>query len=112
MLNIAAAIVFFCSIFPVYWMVNMSLTPNKEIISRTPSFLPFNLDPQATTSPRGTARRRPGRPTSRTRCSPRVIVTVGVLVVTLLFAFLASVAVARFPSRAAAGSSSRCSSSR
>ena len=40
-LNIAAAIVFACSVFPVYWMVNMSFTPNNEITSREPSFFPL-----------------------------------------------------------------------
>src|SRR6478735_8269052 len=42
-LNIAAFIVFICSVFPVYWMVNMSLTPSNKIISRTPSLLPLEM---------------------------------------------------------------------
>ncbi|HBS74898.1 MAG TPA: sugar ABC transporter permease, partial [Microbacterium sp.] len=43
LLNVAAAIVFGMSVFPVYWMINMSLTPNSEIITREPSFLPFDF---------------------------------------------------------------------
>ena len=43
LLNIAAAIVFVMSVFPVYWMVNMSFTPNAQIISRDPSFFPWSF---------------------------------------------------------------------
>ncbi|GAA1983970.1 carbohydrate ABC transporter permease [Microbacterium pumilum] len=102
LLNIAAAIVFFCSIFPVYWMVNMSFTPNKAIISRTPSFLPLNstLNNYITAWNREAA---PGQTDFPHALLATVIVTVGVLVVTLLFAFLASVAVARFHFRGRRG---------
>lgn len=94
-LNIAAAIVVFASVFPVYWMVNMSLTPNSDIVSRTPSFLPFNL----TFGNFITAWNReaaPGQTDFPHALGATVSVTAGVLIATLLFAFLASVAVARF----------------
>ncbi len=95
LLNTAAAIVFFMSIFPVYWMVNMSLTPNPQIVSRTPSFLPFDL----TINNYLTAWNReaaPGQTDFPHALGTTISITAGVLVATLLFAFLASVAVARF----------------
>ncbi|GAA3632039.1 ABC transporter permease subunit [Microbacterium awajiense] len=95
LLNIAAAIVFAMSVFPVYWMVNMSFTPNSDIVSRTPSFLPLDL----TFSNYITAWTReaaPGQTDFPHALGTTVTVTAGVLVATLLFAFLASVAVARF----------------
>ncbi|WP_404431591.1 carbohydrate ABC transporter permease [Microbacterium lacus] len=94
MLNITAAIVFAMSIFPVYWMVNLSLTPNPEIISRTPSFFPTNL----TFSNYVTAWNREaaqGQTDFSHALGTTVTVTAGVLVATLLVAFLASVALAR-----------------
>lgn len=95
MLNIAAAIVFVCSVFPVYWMVNMSLTKGQQIISRSPDFLPlaFTLQNYITAWTREAA---PGQTDFPHALMTSTIVTAGVLVFTLLFAFLASIAVARF----------------
>ncbi len=95
LLNIAAAIVFSMSVFPVYWMVNMSLTPNNEIVSRNPSFLPLNLTfgNYVTAWTREAA---PGQTDFPHALVTSISVTAGVLVATLLFAFLASIAVARF----------------
>ncbi|HAM13501.1 carbohydrate ABC transporter permease [Microbacterium schleiferi] len=83
------------SVFPVYWMVNMSFTPTNEIISRDPSFVPldFTLENYITAWTREAA---PGQTDFPHALGTTVTVTVGVLIVTLLFAFLASVAVARF----------------
>lgn len=94
-LNIAAAIVFFCSAFPVYWMVNMSFTPTNEIVSRTPSFLPLNLTVQnyLTAWNREAA---PGQTDFPHALASSLTVSLGVVFATLLFAFLASVALARF----------------
>jgi N,N'-diacetylchitobiose transport system permease protein len=95
LLNIAAAIVFFLSIFPVYWMVNMSFTPNANIVSRDPSFFPWNF----TVNNYVTAWNReaaPGQTDFPHALATTMTVTAGVLVATLLFAFLASVAIARF----------------
>ncbi|MEJ1156156.1 MULTISPECIES: carbohydrate ABC transporter permease [Microbacterium] len=94
-LNIAAAIVFAMSVFPIYWMVNMSLTPNNEIVSRTPSFLPFNLTVNNYITA-WTREAAPGQTDFPHALMTSVTVTAGVLIVTLLFAFLASIAVARF----------------
>lgn len=95
LLNIAAAIVFACSVFPVYWMVNMSFTPNDQIVSRTPSFLPLDL----TFANYLTAWNReaaPGQTDFPHALGATLTVTFGVLIATLLFAFLASIALARF----------------
>lgn len=94
-LNIAALVVFVLSVFPVYWMINMSFTPNNKIVSRTPSWFPLDF----TTSNYVTAWSReaaPGQTDFSHALGTTVTVTAGVLVATLLFAFLASVAVARF----------------
>ncbi|WP_431778275.1 carbohydrate ABC transporter permease [Microbacterium aurantiacum] len=95
LLNVAAAIVFACSVFPVYWMVNMSFTPNNQIVSRDPSFFPWSFTVQnyLTAWNREAA---PGQTDFPHALGTTVTVTAGVLVATLLFAFLASVAVARF----------------
>jgi N,N'-diacetylchitobiose transport system permease protein len=95
LLNIAAGIVFILSVFPVYWMVNMSFTPNAKIISRTPSWFPtdFTAGNYATAWSREAA---PGQTDFSHALATTLTVTAGVLVATLLFAFLASVAVARF----------------
>ncbi len=94
LLNLAALVVFVCSVFPVYWMLNMSFTSGESIISRTPSFLPLDF----TLRNYETAWNRPAAP-GQTDFVHGLLssagVTVGVLVVTLLVAFLASIAVAR-----------------
>ncbi len=94
-LNIAALIVFLASVFPVYYMVNLSFTPNNKIVSREPSLFPFDF----TTGNYITAWNReaaPGQTDFPHALTTTVTVTAGVLLVTLLFAFLASVALARF----------------
>jgi N,N'-diacetylchitobiose transport system permease protein len=95
LLNLAALVVFVCSVFPVYWMVNMSFTRGENIISRNPSFLPleFTWRNYITAWTREAA---PGQTDFAHGLLTSTIVTGGVLVVTLLVAFLASVAVARF----------------
>jgi N,N'-diacetylchitobiose transport system permease protein len=94
-LNVAALIVFVASVFPVYWMVNLSFTPNDRIISRNPSFFPteFTTGNYVTAWTREAA---PGQTDFTHALGTTVTVTFGVLVATLLFAFLASVALARF----------------
>jgi N,N'-diacetylchitobiose transport system permease protein len=101
-LNIAALVVFVCSVFPVYWMVNMSFTQGQQIISRTPDFIPldFTLQNYITAWTREAA---PGQTDFPHALLTSTVVTLGVLVVTLLFAFLASIAVARFHFRGRRG---------
>ena len=102
LLNVAALVVFVCSVFPVYWMVNMSFTQGRQIISRDPDFLPleFTVQNYVTAWTREAA---PGQTDFPHALMTSSIVTVGVLVVTLLFAFLASIAVARFHFRGRRG---------
>ncbi|WP_060915637.1 carbohydrate ABC transporter permease [Microbacterium oleivorans] len=94
LLNLAALVVFVCSVFPVYWMLNMSFTRGESIISRSPSFLPldFTLRNYETAWNREAA---PGQTDFVHGVISSGLVTVGVLVITLLVAFLASIAVAR-----------------
>ena len=96
--NTVAILVFLCSVFPVYWMVNMSFTPSNQIISRTPSFLPFD----ATFKNYVTAWSReaaPGQTDFPHALGSSVMVAIAVVVVCALFAFLASIAIARFAFR-------------
>ncbi len=95
MLSIVAVVVFLFSVFPVYWMVNMSLTPSNKIISRTPSWLPF----EPTLRNYITAWTKPaaaGQTDFPHALLSSLSVTIPVVIVTLLIAFLASIALARF----------------
>ncbi len=94
-LNIAALVVFVCSVFPVYWMVNMSLTPSNRIISRSPSLVPVELTFRNYVTA-WTREAAPGQTDFPHGLMTSMIVTGGVLIAALLFAFLASVAVARY----------------
>ncbi|MBU4465750.1 MAG: carbohydrate ABC transporter permease [Actinobacteria bacterium] len=102
LLNIAALVVFVCSVFPVYWMLNMSFTQGRSIISRTPSLIPldFTFQNYLTAWTREAA---PGQTDFPHALLTSIIVTGGVLIFTLLFAFLASIAVARFHFRGRRG---------
>lgn len=40
LVNLAAVVVFVCSVFPVYWMVSTSLLPNRLIRQPDPTFAP------------------------------------------------------------------------
>ncbi len=95
MLKVAAIIVFVCSAFPVYWMVNLSFTPNRDVVSRNPSFFPrdFTVNNYVTAWTREAAA---GQTDFQNALVTTSIVTFGVLLVTVFVAFLASVAVARF----------------
>ncbi|PWC05866.1 sugar ABC transporter permease [Agromyces badenianii] len=96
--NILALIVFISSVFPVYWMVNLSFTPPNQIISRTPSFLPldFTVKNYITAWTREAA---PGQTDFPHALASSLIVAVTVVIVCAIFAFLASIAIARFAFR-------------
>lgn len=94
-LNIAALVVVAASVFPVYWMVNMSLTPSNKIISRNPSLIPLEPTFQNYITA-WTREAAPGQTDFPHALMTSTIVTGGVIVVTLFVAFLAAVAVARF----------------
>ena len=39
--NLAGLVIFVACVFPVYWMVNTSLLPRREINAPDPTWLPF-----------------------------------------------------------------------
>jgi N,N'-diacetylchitobiose transport system permease protein len=88
-LSIVAVVVAIVWLFPVYWMVNSSLLPNVVLTSANPTFLPFggSFDNFAAVFAGGTF-------------LPALGMSLGiaaiVVVVCLLFAFLAAVAISRF----------------
>ncbi|MGI9822558.1 carbohydrate ABC transporter permease [Agromyces sp. Marseille-Q5079] len=98
LINTVAILVFLCSVFPVYWMVNMSFTPSNQIISRNPSFFPldFTFKNYVTAWSREAA---PGQTDFPHALASSLIVALSVVVVCGIFAFLASIALARFAFR-------------
>ncbi|MBP2414005.1 N,N'-diacetylchitobiose transport system permease protein [Arthrobacter stackebrandtii] len=98
LINVVALLVFLGSIFPVYWMVNMSFTPSNKIISRDPSFIPldFTLKNYVTAWTREAA---PGQTDFPHALASSLTLAVCVVAACLLFAFLAAIALARFAFR-------------
>jgi len=94
-LNVVAVIVFVFSVFPLYWMVNLSFTPGNEIISRDPSLVPKSptLINYITAWSRAAA---PGQTDFPHALGMSLIVVAIVIVAALTVAFLASIALARF----------------
>ncbi len=92
-LNGVAVLVFVASAFPVYWMVNSALLPNRAIREQTPHFFPdeFTLDNfvRVVTQPSGTIEFLPALTTS-------LIVTLSTVVLAAAFAFFAALALSRF----------------
>lgn len=97
-INVVAILVFICSIFPVYWMVNMSFTPSNQIISRTPSFFPFEFTFKNYVTA-WTREAAPGQTDFPHALASSIGVAIAVVVVCAVFAFLASIAIARFAFR-------------
>lgn len=96
--KVVAFVVFVASVFPVYWMVNMSFTPSNKIISRTPSLIPldFTWKNYVTAWTREAA---PGQTDFPHALASSITLAVCVVAICLLFAFLAAIAVARFAFR-------------
>lgn len=88
LLNLAAVVVFVCSVFPVYWMVNTAFLPGSAVKSDTPHFWPdqFTLQSFQAAWDGGFV--------------PALGVSLAVTVLTvaaaLIFAFLAAIAVSRY----------------
>ncbi|WP_022894147.1 carbohydrate ABC transporter permease [Agromyces subbeticus] len=97
-LNVFALLVIVCSVFPVYWMVNMSFTPPNQIISRNPSFLPFDFTFKNYVTA-WTREAAPGQTDFPHALASSLTVALAVVVVGALIAFLASIAIARFAFR-------------
>jgi N,N'-diacetylchitobiose transport system permease protein len=90
--NAAGVVVALIALFPVYWMVLTAFRPGSEIRSPTPSFLPLDttLD---------NFRRVFARPYFWTSMKNSALVTMTVVVLALIVAFLAAVALGRFKFR-------------
>ena len=93
--NVLGLIVFVCSVFPVYWMVNLSFTPGNQIISRDPSLIPR----EPTIRNFITAWTRPAAPGQTdfpNALKTSLLIVIVVVACALFVAFLASIALARF----------------
>jgi len=94
--NLAGLVIFVACVFPVYWMVNTSMLPRREINAPDPTWLPFggSLDNYR-------------RVLSGGRFFDALWMSLGVTVATVIlsvaFAFLAALAVTRFRFRGRKG---------
>ncbi|MFF7590092.1 carbohydrate ABC transporter permease [Kitasatospora purpeofusca] len=86
--NVVAVVLFVFFAFPVYWMISTAFKPTKDIISKTPVFVPFD----ATLEHFKTA---VNVPKFWTYTANSFIVTVLAVVISLVIATLASFAIAR-----------------
>lgn len=87
-----AVVIFVCSVFPVYWMVNSSLLPNNLIRGPVPQFFPTELTFRNYETVLSGVGRAPFLPA----LANSSIVTVSTVAICLVFAFLAALAVTRF----------------
>ncbi|MET0298090.1 MAG: carbohydrate ABC transporter permease [Microbacterium sp.] len=97
--TVAALVVFAASVFPVYWMLNTSLQPNGEVRGSELHFWPDNATFENYTNVIFHSARAPFLPA----LGNSIMVTVLTVVVSLVFAFLAALAVTRFRFRSRAG---------
>lgn len=90
-LGAVAVVIFVLSVFPVYWMIQTSFQPNNEIVGSDVNFFPeeFTLRNYETVFDASRSEFVPALGNS-------LMVTIIVVVVALVFAFLASLAVTRF----------------
>ncbi|HET8956937.1 MAG TPA: carbohydrate ABC transporter permease [Microcella sp.] len=91
-LSVIAVVVFLCSVFPVYWMLNSSFLPNNAIRGPVPQFFPTEFTWRNYEIVLGDGGRAPFLPA----LTNSLIVTLLTVMVALLFAFLAALAVTRF----------------
>ncbi|MEU4580835.1 carbohydrate ABC transporter permease [Kitasatospora aureofaciens] len=90
--NVIAVVLIVFFVFPVYWMIATAFKQDRDIISKTPVFIPFD----ATFDHFGTA---VDAPDFWTYVTNSVTVTVGAVVISLVIATLAAFAVARMEFR-------------
>ncbi|MFG2842274.1 carbohydrate ABC transporter permease [Kitasatospora sp. NPDC101155] len=90
--NVIAVVLFVFFVFPVYWMISTSFKQDKDIISRTPVFLP--LDATFAHFDRAVH-----ADNFWTYVTNSLTVTIGAVLISLLIATLASFAVARMKFR-------------
>lgn len=94
----AAIVVFLCSAFPVYWMVNTSLQPNADVRGSDLHFWPDNATLDNYLGVIFRSDRAPFLPA----LGNSLAVTLLTVLVALVFAFLAALAVSRFRFRSRA----------
>jgi N,N'-diacetylchitobiose transport system permease protein len=87
-LNLTGLLVFVVMVFPVYWMVATAFKPGNDVLSYEPHWLP---DPTLVNF-----RDAIGRPYFWDNVKNSLIVVVAVVAASLLLAFLAAVALAKF----------------
>jgi N,N'-diacetylchitobiose transport system permease protein len=88
-LNLTGVIVFVVMVFPVYWMVATSFKPGNDVLSYEPHWLPTNptLD---------SFRDAIGRPYFWDNVKNSLIIVAAVVAASLVLAFLAALALAKF----------------
>lgn len=91
-LGFFAVFVFLLSVFPVYWMINTSLTPNGLTRQATPSFFPTNFTLENFVTVLFDEEQTPFVPALRNSLA----ITGLTVAFALAFAFLSAVALARF----------------
>jgi N,N'-diacetylchitobiose transport system permease protein len=96
--GIAALVVFFASVFPVYWMINTSFQPNGQVRGTQLHFWPDNGTLENYTNVIFFNERAPFIPALLNSLQ----VTLLTVIVALVFAFLAALAVTRFRFRSRA----------
>jgi len=96
--GVAAVIVFVCSVFPVYWMVNTSFQPNAQARGSELHFWPDNATLDNYLGVIFRSDRAPFLPA----LGNSLVVTLLTVAVALVFAFLAALAVSRFRFRSRA----------
>jgi len=97
--GVAAAVVFVASVFPVYWMINTSFQPNAQVRGSELHFWPDNFTLENYTAVITGDTRAPFLPALGNSLG----VTLVTVAVSLVFAFLAALAVTRFRFRSRAG---------
>lgn len=98
-LSAVAVVIFLCSVFPVYWMVNSSLLPNNLTRGPVPQFFPTELTFRNYETVLSGVGRAPFLPA----LANSSIVTLSTVAICLVFAFLAALAVTRFRFRGRRG---------
>jgi len=92
LLSAIAIVVFIASVFPVYWMIQTSFQPTRDIIGSDVNFFPENPTLRNYQTVLFDTTRSEFLPALQNS----IMVTVSTVVVALIFAFLAALAVTRF----------------
>jgi len=91
-LSVIAIAIFIAAVFPVYWMIQTSFQPTRDIIGSDVNFWPENFTLRNYQTVLFDTTRSEFLPALKNS----VMVTVSTVVVALIFAFLAALAVTRF----------------